>query len=72
VLAFIATPFGMYTKPSRRMGAAAVLAVVDSAGTIASNRGNATVAPMPRKKVRRRSTVLVMITEGSSLGFPER
>src|SRR5215208_164795 len=35
--------------------------MADSAGTIASRSGNATVAPTPRRNVRRGSAILVMI-----------
>jgi hypothetical protein len=54
-------PFGMYTNPSRRTGAAAVREVADRAGTIASRSGNATVAPIPRRNVLRGNAIFVMI-----------
>jgi len=46
-------PFGTYTKPRRRCGLAALFAMAVSAGTIASRNGSATVAPTPRRNVRR-------------------
>ena len=58
---FIATPFGRYVNPKRCTGLAAVLAASVNAGTIASNNGNATVAPMPRRNVRRANAFFVMI-----------
>ena len=48
-------------KPSRGEGFAAVFASAVAAGTIASSSGKASVAPIPRRKVRRGSDVLVMI-----------
>src|SRR5512143_3755481 len=40
-------------KPARRVGLAAVWASAVPAGIMASSKGRATVAPMPRRKVRR-------------------
>ena len=59
-------PFGMYTKPRRRTGVASVLARAVAAGIIASSKGRATVAPMPRRKVRRGINFFVMIIAISS------
>src|SRR5262245_4230232 len=49
----------MNTNPRRRVGVAAVLARAVAAGTIASSSGNASVAPMPRRNVRRGMNRLV-------------
>ena len=46
--------------PNRRTGAAAVLLVAVSAGTMQSSRGSATVAPIPRSTVRRGRCILLM------------
>src|SRR5262245_25385296 len=46
--------------PKRRVGAAAVRTVGVSAGTIASSNGSASVAPRPRRTVRRGSACFVM------------
>ena len=46
-------PFGTYTTPKRFTGAAAVRARAESAGTMLSSSGSASVAPMPRRTVRR-------------------
>ncbi len=43
----------MYTKPSRRTGLAGVCASAVMEGIIASRSGSATVAPIPRRNVRR-------------------
>ncbi len=51
----------MYTNPSRRTGLAAVLANAVIDGTIALRSGNATVAPIPRRNVRRGMAFFVMI-----------
>ena len=59
------TPCGTYTPPNRSCGFAAVFAVAVNAGTIASSRGRATVAPMPCKNVRRPSDIFVMNITGS-------
>ena len=61
-------PIGMYTKPSRRTGAAAVFARAVIDGTIASRSGSATVAPMPRRNVRRGKAFFEMIMMLSSSG----
>jgi hypothetical protein len=57
---------GMKTKPSRRTGAAAVLASGVAAGTIASNKGSARLAPIARRNVLRGSAFFVMIIRNSS------
>ncbi len=59
-------PFGMYTAPNRGAGAAAVFAVAVKAGTMASRNGSATVAPMPRRNVRRGKDSLEMNIAGST------
>src|ERR1700730_5256050 len=46
-------PLGTYITPNRFTGLAAVFAMADSAGTMLSRNGNASVAPMPRNTVRR-------------------
>ena len=51
---------GTKTTPKRRWGLAAVFAVAVNAGTIESSSGRATVAPIPRKNVRRGNDRLVM------------
>jgi hypothetical protein len=51
----------------RRTGAAAVRAIADRAGTIASSNGSAKVAPSPRRKVRRGNDILVMIMTSTQL-----
>src|SRR5262245_31473880 len=59
-------PCGMYTAPNRVRGAAAVLTVAVIAGTIASSNGSATVAPTPRRNVRRGNDSLEMNIAGHS------
>ena len=54
-------------KPSRRTGFADVFAMAESAGTIESSSGSATVAPIPRRKVRRCRCFLVMIMIAGSV-----
>jgi hypothetical protein len=54
------------TNPSRRTGLAAVLAQAVAAGIIASNNGSASVAPTPRRNVRRGINFFVMIMTTSS------
>ena len=54
-------PIGMYTKPKRRTGFAAAGVIAESAGTIASNKGNDNVTPIPRRNVRRGRTFFVTI-----------
>src|SRR5262245_53044906 len=49
------------------MGFAAVWAIAVKAGTIASSRGRLTVAPRPRRNVRRGSDIFVTIMAKSSL-----
>src|SRR4051794_32747801 len=56
----LSQPIGMKTKPSLRTGTADVLASAVAAGIIASSKGNASVAPMPRKNVRRGKDFFVM------------
>src|SRR4051812_8884971 len=53
-----AEPIGTYTNPRRETGAAALAAAADSAGTIASRNGSATVAPSPRRNVRLGNDIL--------------
>src|ERR1051325_8663996 len=50
----------MKTNPIRRTGLAAVLASGVAAGTMDSNNGKASVAPTPRRNVRRGMNFLVM------------
>ena len=57
----ITMPLGTYTVPRRLTGAAADSRVGVNAGTIPSSRGRASVAPTPRRNVRRGKWVLVMI-----------
>src|SRR5438128_1520927 len=57
----ISHPIGIKTKPNRRTGLAGVLARGVAAGTIASNNGSASVAPMPRRNVRRGMAFFVII-----------
>src|SRR4029077_15020310 len=47
-------------KPRRRTGLAAEETTAERAGTIASSRGNARVTPIPRRKVRLGSAILVI------------
>jgi hypothetical protein len=54
------SPIGTNTAPKRRVGAAAVRAVAVSAGTMASNNGKASAAPIPLRTVRRGNDRLVM------------
>jgi hypothetical protein len=58
-------PIGMYMNPSLRTGLATV-AARESAGIIASSKGNAKVTPAPRKNVRLASAFFVMIIAISS------
>src|SRR6266849_3464621 len=53
-------PFGTYTTPKRFTGLAEVLARAESAGTMLSMSGSASVAPMPRRTVRRGMAFLAM------------
>ena len=53
----------MYTKPRRLTGLAAVFTTAVSDGIIASSNGSATLAPSPRRKVRRGNASLVMICD---------
>src|SRR5207244_5248439 len=57
---FMIMPFGMYITPRRLIGFAGVLPRADNAGTIASNTGNASIAPRPRNTVRRETTLFVI------------
>src|SRR6476620_7972116 len=50
------TPLAMYTNPTRGVGWLAAV----SAGPMASSIGNATVAPIARRKVRRGSAFLLI------------
>jgi hypothetical protein len=56
---FIGAPFGKYTAPNRCGGFAGVWARADSAGTIDSRNGKASVVPMPRSMVRRDNALFV-------------
>ena len=58
-------PFGTYITPNRVTGLAAVFCSAVSGGTIASSSGSASVAPMPRRTVRRGIAFLVI-----SMGAP--
>ena len=51
---------GFVFMPSRRTGLAAVFASRVAAGTIDSSSGNAIVAPIPRRNVRRGMNFFVM------------
>src|SRR5260221_12938734 len=53
-------PFGTYITPKRFTGLAAVPASAESAGTMLSRNGSASVAPMPRRTVRRGIAFLEM------------
>src|SRR4051812_19086180 len=55
------TPFGTYTTPRRLSGLPAVLASAESAGTIPSRSGSASVAPSPRNTARRGIALFEMI-----------
>ena len=57
----IAMPLGTYNTPKRRMPRAAVFRTAERAGTMPSSRGRASVAPRPRRTVRRGIAFLVMI-----------
>jgi hypothetical protein len=48
-------PFGTYITPNRWTGAAAVRPMAVNAGTMLSSKGKATLAPRPRRTVRRES-----------------
>ena len=50
----------------RRTGLAAARVMAETAGTMASSNGSATVAPTPRRNVRRGSDIFVMIMPGLS------
>ena len=58
-------PFGTYITPNRVIGVAAVFWSAVKGGTIASSSGKASVAPMPRRTVRRGIAFLVI-----SMGAP--
>src|SRR5438034_319788 len=60
-------PIGMKTKPRRRTGLAGVLASAVAAGTIASSNGSASVAPIPRRNVRRGRAFFVITIRISSV-----
>src|SRR5215471_5319770 len=53
------SPSGTNTAPNRLSGFAAVFAVGVNAGTIASKKGSAMAAPMPRRIVRRDIDIFV-------------
>jgi len=53
-------PWGKYTNTMRGLPAAAVFASAMPAGIIASSSGSETLAPMPRRTVRRERCFLVM------------
>src|SRR5579863_5364407 len=60
-------PFGTYTTPKRLIGLAVVAAKAEKAGTMLSSSGSASVAPIPRKTVRRGIAFLkTIIFEASS------
>ena len=54
-------PFGTYMTPNRLMGLAAVFCSAESAGTMLSSSGSASIAPMPRSTVRRGIAFFAMI-----------
>ena len=54
-------PFGTYITPKRLIGLAAVFCSADSAGTMLSSSGNASIAPRPRSTVRRGIAFFEMI-----------
>ena len=58
-------PCGTIVAPKRITGFADVSARSVDAGTIASSSGNASVAPIPRKNVRRGNAILVMYMQVS-------
>src|SRR5437867_8473220 len=65
-------PFGTYTTPKRFTGLAEVLARAESAGTMLSRSGSASVAPMPRRTVRRGMAFLAMnIRHSLTLDLPD-
>src|SRR5712691_4061290 len=65
-------PFGTYTTPKRFTGLADVLARAESAGTMLSRSGSASVAPMPRRTVRRGMAFLAMnIRHSLALHLPD-
>src|SRR5439155_795120 len=55
----IPMPLTTYITPNRTAGLAAVFCSAVSAGTMPSSSGSASVAPMPRSRVRRGSDFLV-------------
>src|SRR4051812_5199959 len=58
------TPFDTYTIPSRFAGLPGVLAMAESAGTIASSSGSDSVMPTPRRNVRLgRAFFVIIMTE---------
>src|SRR6266446_6061408 len=58
-------PLGTYMTPNRLNGLAAVFCSAESAGTMLSNSGNASIDPRPRKTVRRGIAFFEMIIAGS-------
>ena len=63
------SPIGTNTAPNRLVGAAAVLTVAVMAGTIASRSGSESVAPRPRRTVRRDSDAFVMNMTGPRMSY---
>src|SRR5204863_10076815 len=69
---FMIMPFSPYTTPKRFTGLAEVLARAESAGTMLSRSGSASVAPMPRRTVRRGMAFLAMnIRHSLTLDLPD-
>ena len=62
-------PLGTYMTPNRWIGLAAVFCNAESAGTMLSSSGNASIEPMPRKTVRRGIAFFAMIMAST---FPDR
>ena len=58
-------PFGTYMTPNRLTGLAAVFCMAESAGTMLSSSGSASIAPMPRRTVRRGIAFFEMIIPAS-------
>src|ERR1700687_2277193 len=64
-------PFGTYTTPKRLTGLAGVAAKAEKAGTMLSSSGSASVAPIPRRTVRRGIAFFkTIIFQPSSLLLP--
>ena len=62
-------PWGTYITPKRLTGLAAVCCSAESAGTMLSSSGSASIDPIPRKTVRRGMAFLAMIISST---FPDR